>query len=197
MWGEHGDRPEPLASNDSLFGAFMASCSIEVACTQAAAWELVTSVERIGEFSPECIDAVWIDHSSGACVGARFQGTNRVVLEDGASDYVWIRPCTITIAEAPRRFGYTVGDRYDGTPACAWEVEIEQTATGCRITQRFQHLSRGLSGIRHAADADPDHAEEIIESRVEGLVNGMNETLERMKRVLESDPSSSGEAPRA
>lgn len=58
-WGGHGDRPEPASVNDSLFGAFNASASVEVACTPLAAWGLVTDIGRIGEFSPECIAARW------------------------------------------------------------------------------------------------------------------------------------------
>jgi hypothetical protein len=53
QWGDHGPRPEPAAVNDALFGAFGASGSVEVACTPAAAWRLVTEAGRIGEFSPD------------------------------------------------------------------------------------------------------------------------------------------------
>lgn len=189
-WGEHGDRPEPASVNDSLFGAFKASASVEVACTQLAAWGLVTAIERIGEFSPECIDARWIGGASGPSVGARFEGTNRVADEANNREYIWIRPCTVTTAQPPERFSYTVGDRYDGTPATSWDIEIEPTATGCRITQHFQHLPRGLSGIRHRADDDPARAEDIVNERVQGLTDGVIQTLQRMKRVLESTETS-------
>jgi Polyketide cyclase / dehydrase and lipid transport len=151
-WGDHGPRPEPAAVNDALFGAFEASASVEVACTPAAAWRLVTEVGRIGEFSPECIDARWIGGATGLSEGARFAGTNRVVDEEGDTEYIWIRPCTVELAQSPERFSYTVGDRYDGTPATVWDIQIVATATGCRITQNFRHLLRGLSGIRHRAD---------------------------------------------
>ena len=184
-WGEHGDRPEPASVNDSLFGAFTTSASVEVACTPLAAWELITTIERIGEFSPECIDAKWIDGASGPSVGARFEGTNRVALEANDSEYIWIRPCTVTAAQPPVRFGYTVGDRYDGTPTTTWDIEIEATATGCRITQQFRHLPRGLSGVRYQADADPARAEDIVNARAQDLSEAMVQTLHRMK-VLET-----------
>ena len=190
MWGEHGDRPEPASVNDSLFGAFNASASVEVACTPLAAWELVTDIERIGEFSPECIAARWIGGASGPSAGACFEGTNRVTDEAINSEYIWIRPCTVTTTQPPERFSYTVGDRYDGTPATCWDIEIELTATGCRITQRFHHLPRGLSGVRQRADDDPAQAEAIVNARVQGLSNGMTQTLQRMKRLLESTETS-------
>jgi hypothetical protein len=186
IWGEHGDRPEPASVNDSLFDEFRALASIEVACAPLTAWELVTDIRRIGEFSPECIDARWIDGAKGPSVGARFEGTNRVADDANDSEYIWIRPCTVTTAQSPERFSYAVGDRYDGTPATFWDIEIEPTGTGCRITQRFRHLPRGLSGVRHRADDDPPHSEDIVNERLQGLTNGMMQTLQRMKRVLES-----------
>ena len=187
VWGEHGDRPMPASVNDSLFAAFYATASVEADCEPEAAWALITNIERTGEFSPECVNAKWIDGASGPSVGARFEGTNHVVTtyEDNDYDYTWVRPCTVTVAAPPTRFSYTVGDRYDGTPACAWDVEIEPTANGCRITQHFQHRPRGLSGIRHAADADPDRAPEIVQARAQELTDGMSQTLQRMKQVLE------------
>jgi uncharacterized protein YndB with AHSA1/START domain len=186
MWGEHGDRPEPASVNDSLFGAFKGSATVEVACPPLAAWRLVTAVERIGEFSPQCIGARWIGSAAGPSVGARFEGTNRVVDEANDSEYIWIRPCTVTTAQPPERFSYTVGDRYDGTPATSWDIEIAPTEAGCRITEHFQHHPRGLSGVRHWADDDPARAEDIVNEEVQSLTNGVMETLQRMKRVLES-----------
>jgi hypothetical protein len=190
MWGEHGERPEPDSDNDALFGEFRTSASLDVACPPLAAWRLVTAIERIGQFSPECIDAKWVDGASGPSEGARFEGTNRVVDEANDMEFIWVRPCTVIAAQPPERFAYTVGDRYDGTAATCWDTKIEPTATGCRITQHFQHLPRGLSGIRHQADDDPTQAERIVEDRMQSLTNGMAQTLQRMKQVLESmEPS--------
>jgi hypothetical protein len=186
-WGEHGERPEPLAANDTLFGGFEASGSIDVACEASAAWDLVTNVCRIGEFSPECIDARWIGGASGPSVDARFEGTNRVVDEANDAEYIWIRPCTVTVALRPERFRYTVGDRYDGTAATEWDIYIEPIMTGCRITERFRHLPKGLSGIRHQADAEPERAEAVVSERRRGLSEGIAVTLHRMKLVLERD----------
>jgi len=81
-------------------------------------------------------------------------------------------------------------DRYDGTPATLWEVKIATTAMGCRITQRFQHLPRGLSGIRNQADENPAVAALIVEERTKELTDGMVRTLRQMKRLLESTQSS-------
>jgi hypothetical protein len=188
-WGEHGERPEPLPENDTLFGSFHASASIDVACSPVTAWNLVTNVERIGEFSPECTGAEWIDGASGPEVEARFEGTNHLITTYRGDDidFTWIRVCTVTAAERPNRFAYVVGDRYDGTPACSWEFRIDGTDDGCRISQRFQHLPQGLSGTRLAADSVPADATQTVRDRQQSLTDDMNETLQRIRRVLEAD----------
>ena len=86
----------------------------------------------------------------------------------------------------PNRFGYTVGDRFDGTPACTWEFQIDPADRACRITQRFQRLPQGISGTRLAADAFPADAEETVRDRERSLTNDLSETLQRIKRVLEA-----------
>ena len=184
-WGEHGPPPAARPENNDLFGSLELSVSLEMACSPEEAWQLVSDVTRIGEFSPECIDARWIDGAAGPAKGARFEGTNRVVSDAGDAEVIWIRPCTVTTAEPPGRFAYTVGDRYDGSPATEWEVLIEPTEMGCRITQRFHHLPGGLSGLRQQADSDPARAAQIVADRADGLRQGMTQTLAAMKDVLE------------
>jgi Polyketide cyclase / dehydrase and lipid transport len=186
-WGEHGPRPEPAAINDALFGAFEATASVEVTCAPMAAWQLVTDIVRIGEFSPECADARWIDGATFPAEGARFEGTNRVVNENHDSEYIWIRPCTVIVAQSPEEFAYAVGDRSDGSPAAVWDFRIAATATGCRVTQQFRHLPHGLSGLRLLADAQPTRAETIVGDRVTELTDGMHRTLQQMRLVLESN----------
>lgn len=52
MWGAHGPRPEPNHALDALFASMTASADVEVSCSAEEAWDLVSNVERIGEFSP-------------------------------------------------------------------------------------------------------------------------------------------------
>jgi uncharacterized protein YndB with AHSA1/START domain len=184
-WGEHGPRPEPLAANGELFAGLQVRESVEVACAAEDAWRLVSNVTRIGEFSPECINAHWLDDASGLQVGARFEGTNRVV--DGDTEVIWIRPCTLIDVKPGELFAYTVGDRFDGTPASSWEFVIDSLAPGrCRITQTFRHKRDGLTGFRCHADSQPDRARQIVSDRLTVLRAGMQETLLRMRAQLES-----------
>jgi uncharacterized protein YndB with AHSA1/START domain len=52
-----------------------------IACPPQAFWDLITSVERIGEFSPECVEAWWVDGFPAQAVGGRFEGRNRIGVE--------------------------------------------------------------------------------------------------------------------
>ncbi|HET7901288.1 MAG TPA: SRPBCC family protein [Candidatus Nanopelagicales bacterium] len=187
MWGTYGDRPEPDHSLDALFGAMRAERSIDVACTPDRAWDLVASVERIGEFSPECVEARWLDPVAAIGVGARFEGRNRVEPPEGEVAFEWVRPCTVDVWEPPRRFAWWVGDRYDGSPASWWCFEIAERPDGVRLTQRFRHRPDGLSGLRGGAEQDPAHATEFVAERLADLEVAMESTLARMKQVLDAD----------
>ena len=66
--------------------AFVADHAVTGATTEALirvgnspeeVWELVTDVSRIGEWSPECTGAAWLDEGDGPAVGRRFEGHNR------------------------------------------------------------------------------------------------------------------------
>lgn len=175
--GESGVRPALVAENDPLFEDLTLTEWVDVACSPEAAYDLVSDVSRIGEFSPECVRAEWVSETT-------FEGTNRVAYGD--DEYLWVRPCTVVVAERPREWSYVVGDKYDGTPATSWSFSFAPLGEGCRITQTFRHLPRGLSGLRLQADADPSYAAGIVEARGEALREGMRATLSAMARVLET-----------
>jgi hypothetical protein len=187
MWGEAGPRPAPDARNAELFGGWSISESVVVAAAVDQAWALIAEVTRMGEFSPECVAVRWTRGSTPS-VGNTFEGTNLAVVHSGgqALEAEWTRPCTITRSESERVFAYTVGDRFDGTPASEWEFELSRAQDGgCRIVQTFRHRPDGLSGIRVQADADPPRAEAIVAARTGDLAAGMRETLARIKQCLE------------
>lgn len=184
-WGEHGARPRPLDANASIFTSFRVEVSIDVDRPAGEVFGLVTDVARIGAFSPECVEAEWIDGADGPAVGARFEGTNRI--DGDGFIYRWTRPCTVVIFDPPRRFGYTVGDRFDGSPAGDWTFDVAPTGTAsCRLTQTFAHRPHGLSAVRLQADAEPQRASELVAGRVHGLRAGMTATLQAMKAALET-----------
>ncbi len=185
--GEHGPRPDVDHSLDELFGAMSVGVDTRVACTADRAWAVVSDISRIGEFSPECAEAWWVDSDAADQVGARFEGKNRVDGPQGVHE--WIRLCEITVWEPPRLISWTVGNRFDGTPATEWSFAVEPAeGPGVVIRQRFRHRADGLSGLREAAQKTPENAAELIAKRSARLREGMSQTLARMRSLLESAP---------
>jgi uncharacterized protein YndB with AHSA1/START domain len=77
-------------------------------------WELVTAVDRIGEWSPEATGGHWCDESPGPVTGARFTGTNR--FPNGIESTV---VCLVTEAREPEVFAWDVLDD-SGATGSSW-----------------------------------------------------------------------------
>lgn len=165
---------------DELFATFALERKLHIAAPPDRVWDLVTDVRRIGEFSPECVHAEWLDGATGPEVGARFAGTNRIAGRE------WTRTCTVVESEPLRRFSYVVGDRYDGAPSGRWTFELEPEGEGTILVQRYQHEPSGRSGARILAEEDPSKASDIVTNRSRMLAEGMEATLEAMRDVLET-----------
>jgi uncharacterized protein YndB with AHSA1/START domain len=189
-WGEHGRRPQPNHDLDRLFAAMAVTIELVVRCPVAEAWALVCDVERIGEFSPECVAAWWVPGYPARAVGGRFEGRNRVI--DGESTGEWIRPCEVVVFDPPHEFAWVVGDRFDGTPATRWAFRVLPDPAGCRLRQEFRHYPDGLSGLRLHAQAHPEQAADLITARRRDLHVGMTTTLQRMNAVLTARKPATG-----
>jgi hypothetical protein len=184
QWGTHGPRPEPNHALDALFGAMTASAECTVAGSLAHVWALVSDITRIGEFSPECIEAWWVPGSAPRAVGGRFEGRNRAVVGDIAYD--WIRPCDVLLWEPATHFAWSVGDRFDGTPATTWAFRLRSLGNSVLLRQEFAHCPDGLSGLRVSVESDPTRAADQVQARTGELHRAMVSTLARMKQVLEA-----------
>jgi len=181
-WGEHGPRPQPDHGLDPPFAATRVTVELVIPCPVQKAWALVCEVERIGEFSPECVAAWWLPGYPARAVGGRFEGRNRVTEADDAEE--WIRPCEVVVFDPPREFAWTVGDRFDGTPATRWAFRVLPHPAGCLIQQEFRHYPDGLSGLRLHAQAHPEQAAGLVASRDRDLRTAMTATLQRMSAAL-------------
>jgi hypothetical protein len=154
----------------ALFEDFTVDVEVQIDAPPVAVWGLITDVARIGDFSPECVHAEWLDGATGPAVGARFAGTNRRMLpreftaSDESADTIaeWTRPCTVIACEQPLVFAYVVGDRFDESPASEWTFDVVPEGNGSRLRQRFRHLPEGRTGTRLQADSQPERAAEIV-----------------------------------
>jgi uncharacterized membrane protein len=117
------------------------SVSIRVDASPSVVYRLVSNVERIGEWSPECRSAVWLDDRRG--VGARFRGSNR----SGANR--WSRTCEVLVDEVDREFTWrTIPGGPVTDDSTRWGFVLEPDGSGTGLTQRMQIVKKPQAWFR-------------------------------------------------
>ena len=145
-----------------------APVDVTVSATVAAAPEtlyaLVTDVTRMGEWSPETVEAGWLDGATGPAVGARFIGRNRI------GSVTWTTKPTVTVADAGRTFAFKV----PGGSGATWTYTFEAVLGGTRVTEHARQDKRSPLVIRLL------QRKAGVTDRAEHLRAGMAVTLERL-----------------
>ncbi|WP_051570862.1 SRPBCC family protein [Cryptosporangium arvum] len=138
-------------------------------------WDLVTAIERIGEWSPETNAANWCDPGTGPVEGARFQGHNR--FPSGLESTV---TCVVTEAQPPSTFAWHVLDAA-GDIGSTWRYELRPTAEpgGTVVRHTFTH-GPGRTGLRADAEQDP----RSVDDRLVRLCRIMTTTIVAMATDL-------------
>ncbi len=158
-----------------------ASVDVEIVVDKddGAMWDLVTDVARIGEFSPECVGAAWLDGST-AQPGMRFEGRNE--FSGGFKSTV---SCMVTEARRPDVFEWIVLDPslLPERPGSIWRYEL---APGdgpgrTKVRHRFVH-GPGVTGLSESMQESPGEAAEILQRRLDTLRKHMTVTIEGMAR---------------
>ncbi|MGI8523362.1 MAG: SRPBCC family protein [Nocardioides sp.] len=146
------------------------SVTVPMTTTAEAAWDLVTDVTRIGEFSPETFEARWTRGSTGPEVGAYFKGHVR---RNGIGPVYWSL-CRVDACEPGRHFEFTVVVK--DADVNTWGYRIEPADGGVAVTEYFRLAGTPLNRAYWAL---------LGWTRGRTNRNGMRTTLERMKAVLE------------
>jgi hypothetical protein len=133
-------------------------------------YAVVSDVTRMGEWSPETVRCVWLDGATGPAVGATFKGSNKRGLAR------WSTKPTVVAAEPAREFAFVV----DGLTR--WSYRFEGDGDGTRLSESFEMLEDLPLKFRIADRAMG------IKDRPADLERGMGETLDRIKRAVETSP---------
>lgn len=105
---------------------------IEIRAAPEVIYDLVSSIDRVPEFSPECRKTEWIGEPREPVLGARFRGRNRWL------GFAWWREVQITRAERGREFGFeTVPARGIYHDMTKWRYRFEPTEAGTRVTESY------------------------------------------------------------
>jgi Polyketide cyclase / dehydrase and lipid transport len=149
-----------------------AEAHVHVDAPPAIVYRVVTDVTRMGEWSPETVKCAWLDGAVEPAVGARFKGTNKRGIAR------WTTKPTVVVADPGREFAFEVDTDV------RWTYRFDTDGAGTRLTESFEML-RNLR--RQYAFAERWVMR--IKDRRADLERGMTVTLERIKRVVESEAS--------
>jgi uncharacterized protein YndB with AHSA1/START domain len=126
-------------------------------------WAIVTDVTRMGEWSPECRKAEWIEGATGPAAGARFKGSNKKGI------LRWSTKPTVKVADTGREFTFDVGED------TRWSYRFAPKDGGTDLTESFEALRYNL----FFKFVQPPNR------RTRELQQGIEATLERIKRAAE------------
>jgi uncharacterized protein YndB with AHSA1/START domain len=146
------------------------SVTVQMAAPAEKIWDLVSDVTKIGRYSPETLEAEWLDGATGPAVGAKFRGH---VKRNGRGPMYWTT-CTVLASEPGREFAFGVG-RSD-RPLSVWRYRLEPKDEGTAVTESFE-LAETL-GLRL-------YWALLGWSRGRTNREGMRTTLERIKAEVE------------
>lgn len=99
-----------------------------IAAAPEAIYDLVTDITRMGEWSPETIEAEWLGGATAAAPGVKFKGKNKL------GSNTWSTKPTVTAAERGSRFAFEV----PGKSGPTWTYEFHAEARGTRVVESVQ-----------------------------------------------------------
>jgi uncharacterized protein YndB with AHSA1/START domain len=147
------------------------SVTVHISAAPDKVWDLVSDVTRIGEFSPETFEAKWADGATGPAVGARFRGH---VKRNGRGPIYWTT-CQVVECVPAEVFSFAV--LTGGRALNTWSYRLAAAGDGTDITESFQ-LEPTLALRTYWAL--------LGWARGKTNRNGMQQTLDRVKAVVEA-----------
>ncbi len=157
------------------------SVSLHIAAPPQDVYALVSDITRTPELSPEIVACSWLDGATGPAVGARFVATNK------AGRLRWNNRPVVVTADPGREFAFARTEHGGGT--VEWRYRLEPEDGGTRVTESYevtQPITRfGWFIIGRVAG---------LKDRRSDLRRGMEQTLQRMKALLERSPAPAGPA---
>jgi hypothetical protein len=120
--------------HDALKSAGMrAAVTLHINASPDQVWGLVSDITKMGEYSPEVIEAEWIDGATGPAVGARYRG--HVKRNENWPVLYWTT-CKVTECAPGQVFEFAVimGER----PVNTWRYEFRASDDGgTDVTESF------------------------------------------------------------
>jgi hypothetical protein len=148
--------------------------SIRIAASPERVWELVTAMERYGEWSSENTGGYWRKGEDGTPgtgqVGDQFVGVNR---RDGAE---WKAPVEIVERDEHRAYAFVTGGRE--LDLARWRYELTPDGDGTLLTEQWE--------LRNPAFFIDRGGDEEIARRAANARESIAATLRGMKQTAEA-----------
>jgi uncharacterized protein YndB with AHSA1/START domain len=106
-------------------------CEATTTASPDAVWRVLSDPARLGEWSHETREGVWLDGATSARPGARFRAKNR------AGRSKWQRISEVVEVDAPRVFAWRSVPSPVYRDSTDWRITLEPVAGGTRIVQTF------------------------------------------------------------
>ncbi|MPY92485.1 MAG: hypothetical protein GEV08_05270 [Acidimicrobiia bacterium] len=147
--------------------------SIEISAPPEVVYDLVTAMERYGEWSSENTGGYWRKGADGVPgtgkVGDMFVGVNQRAGRE------WKAPVEIVEREPGRSFAFVTGGlEYD---IALWKYDVASTPAGTRLTESYE-LHNLSPQLVEGGDA-------AFEDRMDAMRTSIRATLEGMKASAE------------
>lgn len=134
-------------------------------------WALLSHLERMGEWSPECYRVTWLDGAtSPAQPGARFKGHNRW------GPVRWSMTCEVKTAEDGREISWSTVQ--GGKELVTWRYELVPDGEDTVVKESFEvHWLPPMARV---------FEDVLMVNRDRGREQAMQMTLERIRAAVEA-----------
>lgn len=150
---------------------------VHVDAPPEAVYGLVSDVTRMGEWSPECVRAEWLNGAVAPVAGARFRGRNR------RGFFRWSTKPRVVAVEPGREFSFVSPDPW-GRDATRWTYRLQPAGTGTHVTETFAMLRDVPRAARFAQRWFMG-----VRDRKADLEHNMGKTLAALKAAAEAVPA--------
>jgi uncharacterized protein YndB with AHSA1/START domain len=167
---------EPDSNRSTRWWLREDSCSVVIEAPAERLYGMVADMPRMGEWSPECQRLEWLEGSTGPAEGARFIGHNRGA---PAGLLRWSRQGTVLTADPGREFAFATEE--GGQEGVVWRYRFEPVERGTKVTESYV-VNRIPTWARIV---------DVPTNRAKQLRDGMQHTLEQLKRCAEASSRAS------
>ena len=158
---------------ESAAPLFSHSESIRIAAPPQRVWDLITAMERYGEWSSENTGGYWrkIDGVAGTGeVGDQFVGINR------RGDQEWKGMVEIVERDEGRAYAFITGGA--ALNFVFWRYQLDTDGDGTLLTEQWE--------LRNLSPIMVEGGDEEVQRRVANAKESMHATLAGIKRVAET-----------